>query len=83
MAANTNTSRQASFDAIVEIQLSSEGDQFQVLYSNQTTPTPPQPVRTAVSVSVKEVDGSAGVGPLHVVHLSLRPLEVQILRNTG
>jgi hypothetical protein len=56
VAANTHTSQPASFDAIVEIQLSSEGDQFQVLYSNQTTATPPQPVRSVVSVAVQEVD---------------------------
>jgi hypothetical protein len=32
---------------------------------------------------VQEVDGSIGTGPLHVVRVSLRPLEVQILRRTS
>ncbi len=54
-------------------------------YSNQATPTPPQPVRTAApgSVTVREVVASTGVGPQHVVRLTLRPLGVQILRNAG
>jgi glycosidase len=83
VAANTSTSTAASFDAIVEIQLSKDGDQFEVLYSNQPSPTVPQPVRTAPqgSVAVQEVDGSTGAGPLHVVRVTLRPFEVQILRN--
>jgi hypothetical protein len=74
VAANTSTSQQTALDVIVEIQLSSQGDQFQVLYSNQAMPTPPQPVRTAAlnSVTVQEVDGSTGVGPLHAVHVTLR-----------
>jgi glycosidase len=85
VAANTSTSQQIALDLIVEIQLSSEGDQFQVLFSNQETPILPQPVRIAThgSVTVQEVDGSTGVGPLHVVRVTLRPLEVQILRNAG
>jgi glycosidase len=81
VAANTNTTQSSSFDAIVEIQLSSDLDQFEILYSNQPTPTAPQPVRTASGVNVQEVDGSTGTGPLHVVRVTLRPLEVQILRN--
>jgi hypothetical protein len=74
VAANISTSQQTALDVIVEIQLSSPGDQFQVLYSNQAMPTPPQPVRTAAlnSVTVQEVDGSTGVGPLHAVHVTLR-----------
>jgi glycosidase len=83
IAANTSTSQTASLDVIVEIQLSSDDDQFQVLYSNQAAPTLPQPVHTAPAgtVNVQEVDGSAGAGPLHSVRVTLRPLEVQILRN--
>jgi glycosidase len=69
--------------AFVEIQLSQAGDQFEVLYSNQSSPAQPQPVRTAAqgSVEVQEVDGSTGTGPLNVVRVTLKPLEVQILRN--
>jgi hypothetical protein len=45
VAANISTSQQTALDVIVEIQLSSQCDRFQVLYSNQAMPTPPQPVR--------------------------------------
>jgi glycosidase len=85
VAANTSTSQTIALDVIVEIQLSADGDQFQVLYSNLAVPTMPQAVRTATagSVNVQEVDGSTGIGPLHVVRVTLRPLEAQILRNVG
>jgi glycosidase len=85
VAANTSTSQTITLDVIVEIQLSSDGDQFQVLYSNLPTPTIPQPVRTATAgtVNVQEVDGSSSLGPLQVVRVTLRPLEAQILRNAG
>jgi glycosidase len=80
IAANT-TPAPVSFDAIIEILLSHDGDTFEVLYSNQLSPTAPGPVRTASSVTVNEVDGSTGTGPLHVVHVTLGAMEVQILRN--
>ena len=82
VVANTNTTQQQELDVIVDIQLSSEGDRFAVLYSNHATPAAPAPVRSVAqgSASVHEVDGSLGQGPLHVVHVKLNPLEVQILR---
>ncbi|HEY4360570.1 MAG TPA: alpha-amylase family glycosyl hydrolase [Bryobacteraceae bacterium] len=83
IAANTSTTQQSSFDAIIEIQLSRPGDPFQILYSNQPAPVAPQPVRAASNVSVHEVDGSLGTGPLHTVRVTLLPLEVQILRNSS
>ena len=84
VVANTNTTQGQQLDVIVEIRLSSDGDQFAVLYSNQTATVAPQPVCTAPqgSVTVQEVDGSIGIGPLHVVRVTLAPLEVQILRNS-
>ena len=84
VVANTNTTQPQQLDVIVEIRLSSDGDQFAVLYSNQPAPVAPQPVRSAAqgSVTVHEVDGSTGQGPLHVVRVILAPLEVQILRNS-
>lgn len=83
VVANTSTSQGQELDVIVEIQLSSAGDQFTVLYGNQTSPAAPKPVRSAPrgTVTVWEVDGSSGQGPLHVVRVKLRPLEAQIMRN--
>jgi glycosidase len=82
VVANTNVAQSIGLDVILEIQLSAVGDQLAVLYSNQAAPVPPAPVRTLNQgeVTVHEVDGSTGTGPLHVIHVTLRPLEVQILR---
>ena len=85
VAANTNPMQSQQLDVIVEILLSSEGDTFDVLYSNQAGPAAPQPVRVVSqgAATVQEVDGSTGTGPLHVVRVNLRPMEVQILRRAG
>ncbi|HXJ89454.1 MAG TPA: alpha-amylase family glycosyl hydrolase [Candidatus Binatia bacterium] len=82
VAANTNTASTQQVDVIVEILLSSAGDAFDVLYSNQTAPQAPQPVRLVLAgtPTVHEVDGSIGTGPLNVIRVNLQPLEVQILR---
>jgi glycosidase len=85
VAANTNPTQAQQLDVIVEIMLSAEGDAFDVLYSNQAGPQAPQPVRVVPqgAATVQEVDGSTGRGPLHVIRLSLRPMEVQILRRAS
>ena len=85
VAANTNPMQAQQLDVIVEIMLSAEVDAFDVLYSNQAGPQVPQPVRVVPqgAATVQEVDGSIGRGPLHVVRVSLRPIEVQILRRAG
>jgi hypothetical protein len=85
VVANTNTTQRQELDVIVDIQLSAQGDQIAVLYSNQGELVAPLPVRFATpgSVTVQEVDGSVGQGPLHVVRVNLRPLEVQILRRSN
>ncbi len=83
VGANTSLTQTQQLDVILEIMLSSEGDVFDVLYSNQPAPQAPQPVRVVPqgTPTVHEVDGSIGIGPLHVIRVTLRPLEVQILRN--
>ena len=85
VAANTNPSQAQQLDVIIEIMLSAEGDAFEVLYSNQAGPQAPQPVRIIPqgAPTVQEVDGSIGIGPLHVIRMNLRPLEVQILRRAS
>jgi glycosidase len=85
VAANTNPTQTQQLDLIVEIMLSSNGDAFDVLYSNQARPQAPQPVRVLPqgTVTVHEVDGSIGTGPLHVIGVNLRPMEVQILRRAS
>jgi glycosidase len=85
VAANTNPTQSQQLDVIVEILLNAAGDAFNVLYSNQADPIAPQSVRLVPQggATVQEVDGSTGQGPLHVVRVNLRPMEVQILRRTG
>ena len=85
VAANTNPTLTQQLDVIVEIMLSAEGDAFEVLYSNQAGLQAPQPVRVVPqgAATVHEVDGSTGGGPLHVVRVNLRPMEVQILRRAS
>jgi hypothetical protein len=85
VAANTSLMQTQQLDVILEIMLSAQDDVFDVLYSNQSGPQAPQPVRVAPqgTVTVQEVDGSIGIGPLHVIRVNLRPLEVQILRRSG
>ena len=82
VAANTNPTTSQQVDVILEILLSSAGDKFDVLYSNQPKPQAPTPVRVVPqgTVTVNEVNGSIGTGPLHVIRVNLRPMEVQILR---
>jgi len=85
VAANTSLTQPQQLDIIVEIMLSANGDAFNVLYSNQPGPQVPQPVRVIPqgAVTVQEVDGSIGTGPLHVIQVTLRPMEVQILRRAS
>ncbi len=79
IVANTNSGQSAAVDVIVEGQLSREGDAYRIFYSNKQAPTNPSSVRQTGPVTVHETDGSTGHGPLHVVRVTLQPLEVQIL----
>jgi glycosidase len=81
VVANTSTEQGQSVDVILEIALSQENAPYGILYSNQSTPTDPSPVRKTGTVIVHEVDGSIGNGPLHVLRVTLRPMEVQIIRS--
>ena len=81
VAANTSTTEGRSFDVIVDATLNAVGAQFQVLYSNKPATNVPGLVqeKAAGSVTVQEVDGSTGTGPLRSIRVELAPLEVLIL----
>jgi glycosidase len=81
VVANCSTSEGRTFDAIVDMTLNQPADQYRVRYSNKSAFQSPSPVqhKPAGSVSVQEVDGSSGGGPLRSIRISLAPLEVQIL----
>ena len=80
IVANTNTTQSQSVDVILETTLSAPGDNLRVLYSNKSAPTAPAPVRTLTQVTVAEVDGTTGTGPLNTVRVTLQPMEAQLLR---
>jgi glycosidase len=83
IVANSNISQTLSVDVILEKTLSSPGQNMRVLYSNKIAFTPPTPVANLVSVSVEELDGTIGTGPLNTTRISLLPMEVQIIRSTN
>ena len=81
VAANCSASESRDFDVIVDSTLNPPAARFRVLYSNKSGAQGPDPAqdKPAGSVSVQEVDGSVGTGPLRSIRVTLAPLEVQIL----
>jgi glycosidase len=81
IVANTNSApnQTQAVDVIVDGTLNPPNSPLKILYSNKAAPTAPSAVRTTGQVVVHEVDGSIGHGPLEVVHVSLQPMEVQII----
>jgi glycosidase len=80
VVANADNASDHALDVIVDSSLNSVGATLRVLYSNKAVPTLPTPVAQRSSdVTVYEVDGSVTHGPVSVVHVTLQPMEVQIL----
>lgn len=79
VVANTSTTQSESPWVIVDGTLHDVGSNFRVLYSN-LKPTSPGAVAPTGAVTVQEVDGTTGHGPLKVLPVTLQPMEVQILR---
>jgi hypothetical protein len=81
VVANTSTTQpQNSLYVIIENDLSAPNAAMKILYSNNATPASPGNVEVKSNVTVQEVDGTVGSGPLHVICVNLQPMEVQILR---
>jgi glycosidase len=82
VVANTHPTDPRQVEVIVEHELHAVDAAFRLLYSNKTAPTLPGRVqdRAAGTVSVAEVDGSRGRGPLRTLPVTLQPMEAQILR---
>ena len=81
IVANTDPVNPCAVYVIVDNTLANPGDQFRILYSNQWQPQAPSAVEqfAADAVWVQETDGTAGTGPLNCIHVTLAPLEVQII----
>ena len=75
--ANANT--QAGFQGFVLVDFfnNRDGDQFDVL--NGQGATAPGPVETRSGLEIHEIIGGITNGPARMMHISLRPMEVQIL----
>jgi glycosidase len=80
--ANFNTTAAETVWVILDSNLSAPGDALRILYANRPAPTAPSQVVQlgAGTVTVAEVDGSQGTGPVNVVQVTLRSMEAQILR---
>ena len=81
IVANTSTQANWAGAFIVDEAINPVGKQFRVLYSNQDQFETPGPVieRPSGSVEVAEIDGGVTNGPLHVISINLRSMEIQIL----
>src|SRR5579863_3169594 len=81
VVANTDSVNACVVSVIVDSTLNNPGDQLRILYSNKQQPQAPGAIVQLVAgaVQVQETDGSTGTGPLNCVHVTLAPLEVQIL----
>ena len=81
VVANTSTTDSRALDVIVDSNLSRPGDVYRILYSNKSAPSAPSAVqgKAAGSVTVQEVDGGTGRGPLNSVGVALDAMEVQVL----
>ena len=80
--ANFSTTAAQTVSVIIDSSLSTPGNNFAVLYSNQPAPHVPSPVSQLATgaVTINEVDGSQGSGPVNIVVVTLQPMETQILR---
>ena len=83
--ANFDTVNAHTVWVILDSNLSGPGDAVAMLYSNQAAPKGPSAVVQlgAGTVSVAEVDGKQGTGPVNAVQVTLQPMEAQILRKQG
>jgi glycosidase len=81
VVANTDAANPCAVSVIVDSTLNNPGNQLRILYSNKQQPQAPGAVvqSAAGAVQVQETDGTTGTGPVNCVHVTLAPLEVQIL----
>ncbi|MDF5719661.1 MAG: hypothetical protein PUP91_04035 [Rhizonema sp. PD37] len=53
--------------------------QLNILFSNKTDHTVPELVKSISKAEIHEVDGTVSDGPVHVLSVNLKPMEIQIL----
>jgi len=77
--ANTNTQSGFTGSVIVDSNLNPIRSQFKTLWSNQAVPTMSGLVKAVGSAEIHEVDGGISRGPISVLPVELKPMEIQIL----
>ena len=82
VVANTHTTRSFVGEVVIDMALSADNDEIERLFSNKAEPQDPGRVMTkaAGTVEIHAPNGSITNGPVRVVAVSLKPMEVQILR---
>jgi glycosidase len=89
VVANASTQDSWSGEVIVDLSLHPAGAVLDVLFSNKSFGTEPQPgsgrpstvvAKASGDVEIREVSGTVTRGPAKAVKVSLAPMEVQILR---
>jgi glycosidase len=85
VVANTNASEPFSGEVIIDSALNGNNDKIDLLFSNNAQPQPPGRASTKAgsSVEIREANGAITNGPARVVRVSLRPMEVQLLRKAS
>lgn len=83
--ANTDSSNSRSVYVIVDSSINPTGAPFQTLYSNISASQSPGSVQElgGGTVTVHEANGTTTKGPVHVIQITLQPMEAQILKKQG
>jgi hypothetical protein len=77
VVANANTQAGFQGDVIVDFFINNDGERFRVL--NDAGGSTPAVVETRSGLEIREIEGGITTGPARMVHVDLRPMDVQIL----
>ncbi|WP_156518890.1 hypothetical protein [Phormidesmis priestleyi] len=82
MIANTNTQAGFMGAVLVDATLNPAGAALKILFSNQAASTEPGAVKLIGGAEIHEVNGGVSSGPISVLPVTLKPMEIQILGRT-
>jgi glycosidase len=77
VVANANTQTAFQGDVVVDFFINRDGERFRVL--NDATASAPGAVETRSGLQIHEIGGEVTTGPARMFHVSLKPMEVQVL----
>jgi len=80
--ANTNTQAGFMGAVLVDATLNPAGAALKILFSNQAASTEPGAVKLIGGAEIHEVNGGVSSGPISVLPVTLKPMEIQILGRT-